>query len=119
MEEDAISLNSLDSLEDVLKPTEKKDDNYKNISYLSVETCEKNIKHVRSLSDVTDLHTDPLSEPLEKEIKNGNAVKNETKPPKKVELKSGDYTLSVRFIETGVKRQRCGRGIKNPDAYKT
>lgn len=102
VEDDAISLNSLESLEDrreeALKMTS-------NASFLSVDASEKNIKHVRSLSDVSDLHTEPLSEPLDNEYKNGNLLRSE--PPqvavvvKKEELKTGDFTLSVRFIETG------------------
>lgn len=107
VEEDSISINSLDSLED-MKSTDKKEDTLKinSISYLTVDSSEKNIKHVRSLSDVSDLHTEPISDQLNnKECKNGNLAKNDLqKPiptPKKEELKTSDYTLSVRFIETG------------------
>lgn len=115
-EEDTISVNSLECLED-LKTMEKKEEHLKainNFTYLSVDVCEKNIKHVRSLSDVTDLHTESLSEHIDNGAgntleRNGNVNNsngNDSKPApvvvKKEELKNGEYTLTVRFIETGL-----------------
>lgn len=103
VEDDAISLNSLDGLDD-MKLMEKKDELLKaanNFSYLSVE-CEKNIKHVRSLSDVTDLQTETLNECMPRDVKNGNLpVSNNDVQVKEEDQKSGEFTLSVRFIETG------------------
>lgn len=127
VEEDAISVNSLDSLED-LKMMERRDENLKainNFAYLSVDVCEKNIKHVRSLSDVTDLHTESLDEPVNNGTRttttnntmerNGNVNNNNSKPNvksipvivKKEDLKSGEFTISVRFIETGFSFYSC------------
>ncbi|XP_023020353.2 sorting nexin-13 [Leptinotarsa decemlineata] len=109
VEDDTISINSNDSLENnetALPPlqTLKKGD------FLTVEHTSKNVKHVRSFSDVTMLieksdangklrisSQDPRITDQENELicENDNKEKEEN-------LKSGDFTLSVNIIETGI-----------------
>lgn len=101
-EEDTASLNSLESLEipdSTVTNTHLKSNNSE--PYLTVENCTKSMKHVRSLSDVTDLQTDPLS--VSKDIRNGDVCKQESSKVKfdVDDFKKGEFTLSVRFIEAG------------------
>lgn len=101
-EEDTASLNSLESLEipeSTHTNTHLKSNNSE--PYLTVENCTKSMKHVRSLSDVTDLQTDPLS--ASKDIRNGDVCKEDTTKVKFEidDFKKGEFTLSVRFIEAG------------------
>lgn len=130
VEDDALSLNSLDTLDDN-EEQKTNNSNYitdkhmhesisaKNLRFMSgepfltVESCEKNIKHVRSLSDVTEcMKSSELGEIFEtshnhskinnKKIDDSISEESLIQQNKEKDLKSGDFVLSVHFIETGI-----------------
>lgn len=111
-EEDTISLNSTDSLEN---ETAKLSDNLVQIGrkgdLLAVNNAQKSVKHARSFSDVTmftgknDVESKSRSSSQEsKKIRSIAAnLEIEEEVIKTVEqsLKTGQYILSVNIIETG------------------
>lgn len=118
IEEDAISLNSLDNLdinEEVKRElskeklaTETKNEKFVSDNrFLTVESCDKSIKHVRSLSDVTDCMKVNDKEDICKTAsveRTKNLVQDTKLSNGKSFAKVGgnDFSLSVHFIETGI-----------------
>ncbi|XP_017768744.1 PREDICTED: sorting nexin-13-like isoform X2 [Nicrophorus vespilloides] len=106
VDEDTISLSSLDNLE-VAALEEPKSTNNGNLhqkqNYLTVEGLEKSSsKHVRSLSDVTCFMAKPE---LHISDSNLNGIeKIDPIDPSTTEklLKTGDFALCVKIIETGI-----------------
>lgn len=103
MEEDALSLNSLETQEDNGVDDHKKlheSLSVKNLSSDSFLSVEKNIKHVRSLSDVTEC----MKGEEYSTIVDASILKpiNKSIPEEKKLVKPVDFLLSVAFIETGI-----------------
>lgn len=117
-EDDTISLNSLECTDDEYPKSKEMHQNDGCISiktpkpgsgdnFLSIEPIEKSLKHVRSLSDVTDFSRSKYD--IMESNKNGNAFKSvqnngcviEKSEEKEKEQKTGDYTLNVDIIQTG------------------
>lgn len=109
VDEDNISLNSLESLEvgsDDAIPQKQNVKGLQSDNFLAVESENKGIKHVRSLSDVTyfPAKNEVKSVQNVQAIANGKAqvpigLPNETVEEKN--LKSDNFDLSVAIIETG------------------
>lgn len=113
-EEDAISINSTDSLEN---EASKLSDNLPQLAHINkkellvVDSTQKSVKHARSFSDVTmftgkndsDLKSRSSSHDSKK-IKNGSDnldIEEEAVKVAEQSLKTGPYVLSVNIIETG------------------
>ncbi|XP_018577466.1 sorting nexin-13 isoform X2 [Anoplophora glabripennis] len=116
-EEDAISINSTDSLEN--NEASKFSDNLSHLTQISkkgelltVDSTQKSVKHARSLSDVTmftgkndtDLKSRSSSQDSKKIKIVADSLDIEEEALKTAErcLKTGDYVLSVNIIETGI-----------------
>lgn len=104
-EEDNISLNSNDSLEN--NENQPQPSNRK-IDFLSADSGHKSVKHVRSLSDVTMFSgknngdVKYRSHSQEKRTFSNTADMAKVSEEKAIkDLKTGDYKLSVSIIETG------------------
>ncbi|CAH1105443.1 unnamed protein product [Psylliodes chrysocephalus] len=104
-EDDIISFNSNESLEN----NETVPIISKKMDFLSVDNASKNVKHVRSLSDVTVLigknESDVKSRSSSQEKRtptNDESVKEEEEKIDEIALKTGDYILNVNIIETGI-----------------
>lgn len=109
VDEDNISLNSLENLEmgsdEPLQKQAAKVTN--NDSFLTVETENRGMKHVRSLSDVTYLtaKTELKNVHESRTIENGKAGSQKVSPSEmnsEKNLKSDNFNLSVTIIETGI-----------------
>ncbi|KAK9685281.1 PX domain [Popillia japonica] len=118
-EEDAISIGSLECADDeTLKIKENNtSDGYpptKNLklggvdNFLTIESSDKSLKHVRSLSDVTDFSRskyDIIETNRDvnvcKPVQN-NGCAAEKNEEKEKDQKTGDFTLKVDIIQTGV-----------------
>lgn len=107
-EEDALSLNSNDSLENNDNASQSLQS--KKYEFLSVNSSPKNIKHVRSFSDVssvigkTEVETKSRSSSHDKRFVvscNNNSQERGNKA-EEGSLKTGDFTLTVTVIETGI-----------------
>lgn len=117
-EEDAISIGSLECADDeTLKIKENNtSDGYpptKNLklggvdNFLTIESSDKSLKHVRSLSDVTDFSRskyDIIETNRDvnvcKPVQN-NGCAAEKNEEKEKDQKTGDFTLKVDIIQTG------------------
>lgn len=111
-EDDSISLNSNDSSDSnenltTTHPSKVGD-------FLQVDSTQKNVKHVRSLSDVTMLAKQEKeirlsNSNLEKNIENTNTNEflTESQEKNQINLKTGDFRISVNIIETG-------KSVENP-----
>lgn len=102
-EEDSISLNSNESLEN----NENQIHHMSKRDFLSLEGGHKSVKHVRSLSDVTTFtgksngEVKFRSSSQEKRLTSYNSDPVEAEEKIEDDLKTGDYKLSVNIIETG------------------
>lgn len=103
-EDDTISLNSnesTDSTENLATAQSPKMD------FLQVNSSPKNVKHARSLSDVTTLGKQekdmklPCANPESSLQKKNNELDCESKEKIEENLKTGIFTLTVNIIETG------------------
>lgn len=114
-EDDAISINSTDSLENEVS---KLSDNLtqpaqigRKGELLTVDSTQKSVKHARSFSDVTmftgktdaDLKSRSSSQDSRKIkiIANSLDIEEEAVKTAQKTLKTGEYVLSVNIIETG------------------
>lgn len=110
IDEDSISLNSLENLEvggDDLTQQKHTFKVTQNDNFLTVESESKGMKHVRSLSDVTYLTTKSEVKSVEgsQGITNGKAQM--PSEPNVEKLKSDNFDLSVTIIETGKITNLC------------
>lgn len=115
-EEDTISLNSLECTEDESiknKETYQFDTCAKAFKsgnseiFLSIESTEKNLKHVRSLSDVTDFARKYDIIETNKNVNANVCVQNNGCVVEKIEdkvkeQKTGEFSLKVDIIQTGL-----------------
>lgn len=109
VDEDNISLNSLENLEiggsDESVPQKQTIKITQNENFLCVESENKGMKHVRSLSDVTYLAAkSEVKSVLDSQgVANGKAQVPKVSPIERntEKLKSDNFDLSVAIIETG------------------
>ncbi|KAG5894046.1 hypothetical protein JTB14_037890 [Gonioctena quinquepunctata] len=102
VEDDTISINSNDSLENIENSTSQKTD------FLTVDCTSKSVKHVRSLSDVTtltakiEINGKLRCSSQENRSSNSESIRENEKKAEEESLRSGDFTLTVNIIETGI-----------------
>lgn len=112
-EEDSISLNSNESLEN----NENQIHHISKRDFLSLDGGHKSVKHVRSLSDVTTFtgksngETKIRSSSQEKRPLKYNIDPTEAEEKVEDDLKTGDYKLSVNIIETGEFTTLCSGNL--------
>ncbi|XP_022907033.2 sorting nexin-13-like [Onthophagus taurus] len=109
-EEDSVSLNSLEGLEDekINQEQERKQTKLNNSGDVLLVQPEKSMKHVRSLSDVSDFalrndrfeNTPTPEESLKKNLEDDSMIQSVEEKSK--DLRIGDFVLNVNIIETGI-----------------
>ncbi|CAH1994331.1 unnamed protein product [Acanthoscelides obtectus] len=108
-EEDVLSVNSNESLEnnDAQQSAMTSAQHVEKFDFLTVDYNQKSVKHVRSLSDVTTFtgkaeEVRLFGSSQERKVILGEDVKEPEKKCDESMYKTGDYSLTVAIIETGI-----------------